>query len=81
MSLLLAITALWSALLLLVIALCLAARQGDRQQSQASPGLDFEPYLAAPAGAGARSLVLRGRVGAELQAGRDVRAVRQASAG
>ncbi len=79
MPLLLAITALWSALLLLVIALCLAARQGDRQQSQASPGLEFEPYLAASAGA--RPLVLRGRGGAEVQAGRDVRAVRQASAG
>jgi hypothetical protein len=49
MPLLLAIAALWAVLLLLVLALCLAARLGDRQQQRTpSPGPHFEPYLCTP---------------------------------
>ncbi len=49
MPILLAIAALWATCLLLVLALCLAARQGDRQQQPHPAQPSFEPYLPAVA--------------------------------
>lgn len=48
MLLLLAIVALWAILLLFVLTLCLAARQGDRQQRPTPQQPSFEPYLHTP---------------------------------
>jgi hypothetical protein len=39
MPLLIALAALWAALLLLIVALCLAARQGDLQQHVSTPSV------------------------------------------
>ncbi len=80
MPLLLAIAAVWSAVLLLVVVLCLAARQGDRQQSRAPREVELEPYLTAPVAA-ARARVLRGLAGGEGRGGREVPAAGQVSRG